>query len=114
MTSFNERELAFEAKFAHEEEFRFLTEARRDKLFAHWAASTAGLADGQEEALVSAILAIPNGPAHDSAMLTYASRRLQSFGINLPDADVRAALTRCAAEALRQLNEHPPEHSDIV
>ena len=34
MTTFQEREQAFEAKFAHDEEFRFLVTARRVKLFA--------------------------------------------------------------------------------
>jgi hypothetical protein len=37
MTTFEDRERAFEAKFAHDEEFRFLVTARRDKLFAQWA-----------------------------------------------------------------------------
>ena len=39
MLTFEDRERAFEAKFAHDEEFRFLVTARRDKLFAQWAAA---------------------------------------------------------------------------
>jgi len=33
-TSFQDREQAFEANYAHDEEFRFRVTARRDKLFA--------------------------------------------------------------------------------
>ena len=33
---FHEREHAFEAKFARDQEFRFRVTARRDKLFARW------------------------------------------------------------------------------
>ena len=32
MNNFQDREKAFEAKFAHDEEMRFKVEARRDKL----------------------------------------------------------------------------------
>ena len=40
---FNERERAFELKFAHDEELRFLTLARRNRLFACWVAERLGL-----------------------------------------------------------------------
>ena len=38
MTTFDKREEGFEAKFAHDEELRFLALARRNKLLAAWAA----------------------------------------------------------------------------
>jgi hypothetical protein len=41
--AFHEREQAFEAKFAQDEEFRFLVAARRDKLLDRWAAAALGL-----------------------------------------------------------------------
>jgi hypothetical protein len=41
-TMFHERDRAFEAKFAHDEEFRFRVAARRDRLFAQWAAGVLG------------------------------------------------------------------------
>ena len=37
MTTFDKREEAFEAKFAHDEELRFLAIARRNKLLGAWA-----------------------------------------------------------------------------
>src|ERR1700733_12890255 len=37
--TFYDREQAFEARFARDEEFRFLVHARRDKLFSRWAAA---------------------------------------------------------------------------
>lgn len=42
MTSFDERKRAAEAKFAHDEEFRFKTEARRNRLLGEWAAELLG------------------------------------------------------------------------
>ncbi len=43
MTTFNEREKGFEAKFKHDEEFRFRVTARRNKLLGLWAADLMGL-----------------------------------------------------------------------
>ena len=42
MSSFDDRENAFEAKFAHDEETRFRILARRDKLIGLWAANKLG------------------------------------------------------------------------
>jgi len=38
MTTFEDRESAFENKFAHDEEMKFKAEARRNKLLGLWAA----------------------------------------------------------------------------
>lgn len=38
MTTFDDRENAFEAKFAHDSEMQFRAEARRNKLLGLWAA----------------------------------------------------------------------------
>ena len=42
MTSFNDREAAFENKFAHDAEMQFKAEARRNKLVGLWAAELLG------------------------------------------------------------------------
>jgi hypothetical protein len=43
MTTFDEREKAMEAKFAHDEELRFKAMARANRLFGNWAAAQLGL-----------------------------------------------------------------------
>ena len=43
MTTFDDREHAFEAKFAHDEEMQFKAVARRNKLLGLWAAELMGL-----------------------------------------------------------------------
>lgn len=42
MTTFNNRENAFENKYAHDEEMQFKTVARRNKLIGLWAAGLMG------------------------------------------------------------------------
>lgn len=42
MTTFDDRERAYEAKFAHDEELNFKAEARRNRLLGEWAAALLG------------------------------------------------------------------------
>jgi hypothetical protein len=42
MTTFDDRETAFENKFAHDEEMKFKADARRNKLLGLWAAELLG------------------------------------------------------------------------
>ena len=42
MTTFDDREKAFESKFAHDAEMQFRAEARRNKLVGLWAAGLLG------------------------------------------------------------------------
>ncbi|PWE34251.1 DUF1476 domain-containing protein [Maritimibacter sp. 55A14] len=42
MTTFDDRENAFESKFAHDAEMQFRAEARRNKLLGLWAAELLG------------------------------------------------------------------------
>ncbi|HDR29016.1 DUF1476 domain-containing protein [Rhodovulum sp.] len=45
MTTFEDRENAFENKFAHDSELQFRAEARRNKLLGLWAAELMGMSE---------------------------------------------------------------------
>jgi hypothetical protein len=100
---FHERERAFEAKFAHDEEFRFRVAARRDRLFAQWAAGMLRFSGEEGDALVRAVHRIPNGPGHDQALLQYISDVLSQRGGKAFRGGASAALERCAEEARHQV-----------
>lgn len=57
MTSFDDREHAFEAKFAHDAEMQFKAEARRNKLVALWAAGLMGKSEAETAAYVAEVIA---------------------------------------------------------
>ena len=107
MTTFQERERAFEAKFAHDEEFRFLVIARRDKLFARWAAQRLGVSGEDEAGLTASVLAIRDGPGHDDAVLRHVADVFSGRGVDLRRPELAAALDRCAAQARQQLLDDP-------
>ena len=50
MTTFDDRESAFENKFAHDAEMQFRAEARRNKLLGLWAAGLMGKTGDEAEA----------------------------------------------------------------
>jgi hypothetical protein len=108
-TTFRDRELAFEAKFAHDEAFRFLAIARGDRLFAGWAAERLRLNHEPAEALVRQVLAIRNGPDHDQAVLRDVADYLFVRGDLASDVELSAALNACRLAAIRQLTETPPD-----
>ena len=45
MTTFDDRDKAFENKFAHDKEIDFIVKARATKLMARWAAAKMGMAE---------------------------------------------------------------------
>ena len=100
--TFREREQAFEARFAHDEELRFRIKARRDKMFARWAAADLGLSAEETEALVSAVLAIKDGPDHDRALKDHIGSLLRGRPQGT-EASLTSALDRCLKEARAQL-----------
>ena len=56
MTTFDDRENAYENKFAHDAELRFKAEARCNKLLALWAAGKLGKAEDQIDAYVTEVI----------------------------------------------------------
>lgn len=101
-TTLQDREQGFEAKFAHDEEVRFLARARRDKLFAHWAANELGLSEADTDALVKAVIAIPDGPGHEQALLRHVGDRLRGR-VAGSEHSLAAALARCMEQAKQQV-----------
>ncbi len=105
MTTFQDRERAFEAKYAHDEEFRFLVTARRDKLFAQWAAEQLQLSAEARAGLAVSVLAVRDGTGHDERLLQHVGHAFSQHGRQ--QAGLPAALASCAAQARQQLLDGP-------
>ena len=56
MTTFDDRENAFEAKFAHDAEMNFKAEARRNKLLGLWAAGLMGKSEDEAAEYARAVI----------------------------------------------------------
>lgn len=102
MTTFEQRERAFEAKYAHDEELRFRMAARRDKLFARWAAEQLHLSELGAAELTNAILIVKDGPGHDERLLDMVQQTFRDHGVQ-DTGTLRPALQRCADQARAEL-----------
>ncbi|KPF79681.1 aldolase [alpha proteobacterium AAP81b] len=103
MTSFNDREAAFEAKFAHDQELRFRLDARRDKLLGYWAAERLGLDAEETEAYVKQVILSDLEEAGANDVVRKLVGDLAEIGID--EAAIRAALAEQEAIARQQLME---------
>ncbi|MBX9860338.1 MAG: DUF1476 domain-containing protein [Sphingomonas sp.] len=103
MTTFDDRERAFETQYAREEDLAFRVTARRNKLVAHWAAGLMKLtpeeADGYAKAVVQADFEV----AGDEDVIRKLIGDLTAAGVDIDETAVRRALDEQATEALRQL-----------
>ncbi len=96
MSSFDDREKAFESKFAHDEELRFRILARRGKLIGLWAAEKLGksgeTADEYAKSVLLSDLEIPG----DDDIIAKLLGDLKPLGVD------EAAIKAMLAEKLTQ------------
>ena len=105
MTSFDDREKAFEAKFARDEEMAFRVTARRNRLVGQWAAAQMGLTPEETDAYAKAVVQADFEEAGDEDVIRKLLGDLLAAGIETDEATVRAALEAQTVEARRQLME---------
>lgn len=101
MTSFNDRETAFENEFAHNAELQFRVTARRDKLTGLWAAEKLGLSGDEAEAYAKSIVVADLAEAGDADVIAKLTADLDATGTD--EADIRAALAENAIVARQQI-----------
>ena len=105
MTTFDDRERAFETKFAHDEEMAFRVTARRNKLLGQWAAGLMNLTPEETEAYSRAVIQAEFEEAGDEDVVRKLLGDLTAAGVDVDDAMVRKAIEDQAVEARRQLLE---------
>ncbi|OJY67158.1 MAG: aldolase [Sphingobium sp. 66-54] len=102
MSNFDEREKAFENKYARDQELAFRITARRNRLLGEWAAGLMGLTSEETEAYAKAVVQADFEEAGDEDVIRKVLGDLVSAGVETDDQKVRAALGDKAAEARRQ------------
>ncbi|WP_221791876.1 DUF1476 domain-containing protein [Aquisediminimonas sediminicola] len=105
MTTFDDREKAFEAKFAHDEEMLFRITARRNKLLGQWAAERMGLTAAETDSYYKSVVQADFEEAGDEDVVRKVLGDLTGAGVDTNDAEVRQALAELAIEARRQMLE---------
>ena len=105
MTTFEDRERAFEAKYARDEEMAFRVVARRNRLVGQWAALQMKLTPEETDAYCKAVVQAEFEEAGDEDVVRKVLGDLTAAGIHTDEATVRRALDDQMVEARRQLLE---------
>ncbi|MEO6226157.1 MAG: DUF1476 domain-containing protein [Sphingomicrobium sp.] len=105
MSQFDDRERAFEAKFARDEEMQFRVTARRNRLLGEWAARKMGLTDAEAEAYAKDVIRSDFEEAGDHDVIRKVLGDLTSADVDCDEDQVREALRNKEIEARRQLIE---------
>ncbi|MEZ5709546.1 MAG: DUF1476 domain-containing protein [Blastomonas sp.] len=105
MTSFDDRERAFENKFARDEEMQFRITARRNKLVGQWAAEKMGLTAEETDSYAKSVVQADFEEAGDEDVIRKLLGDLTSAGVEVDEAGIRAALEEHMVLARRQFIE---------
>ena len=100
MTTFDDRESAFENKFAHDEEMNFKAQARANKKLGLWAAELLGKSGDDAEAYAkSVVVADFEEAGHDDVI----RKVVGDLGDKADEATIRAKRDECLAAAKAEL-----------
>ena len=105
MTTFDDRERAFETKYARDEEMQFRIIARRNRLLGQWAARQMGLSEVESESYAKDVVRSDFEEAGDQDVVRKVLGDLTAAGIECDEAKVTEALRNKEIEARRQIIE---------
>ena len=105
MTTFDDRERAFEAKYARDEDMAFRIIARRNRLLGEWAARLMGLSEAETDAYAKDVIRSDFEEAGDEDVIRKLLGDLTSAQVDIDDFKIREALAHKTVEAKRQLME---------
>jgi len=103
MTTFDNREKAFEAKYEHDQELQFRVNARRNKLLGLWAADLLGKAGADAEAYAKEVVMADFEKPGDSDVMHKLMTDLAAAGKPTDEHTIRKESDRLADEAKKQV-----------
>ena len=103
MTTFDNREKAFEAKYEHDQELQFRVNARRNKLLGLWAADLLGKTGAEAEAYAKEVVMADFEKPGDSDVMHKLMTDLAAAGKPTDEHTIRKESDRLADEAKKQV-----------
>jgi len=103
MTTFDDREKAFEKKFEHDQELQFKVNVRKNKLLGLWAAGLMGKRGDEAEAYAKDLVLVEFERAGDHDVVQKLVRDLAAAGKPMEDHTIRKQAERLVSEAKSQV-----------
>ena len=105
MTTFDDRERAFESMYARDQEMQFRIVARRNRLLGQWAAKKMGLTEAEADAYARDVIRADFEEAGDEDVIRKLLGDLTSAGVEVDEGDIRQQLDHKTVEARRHFIE---------
>jgi hypothetical protein len=103
MTTFDKREEGFEKKFSLDEEQKFKSMARRNRMLGNWAAEQLGLSGDAAAAYAKDVVAADFEKAGDDDVLQKVAKDFAAKGVKVDQAAIRAKMNELLTEAVAQV-----------
>lgn len=103
MSTFDDRERAFENKFAHDAEMQFKAEARRNKLLGLWAAEKMGMTGADAENYAKEVIIADFEEAGHEDVYRKVAKDFADRGVDVAEKELRERMAALLAEAKNQL-----------
>jgi hypothetical protein len=103
MTTFDEREHAFEAKLAHDEELKFKARARRDKRLGLWAAEKLGMTGADAEDFASRLVTAEIEKDSAGQILKTIRADFDRAGVDISDQEIRRKMDELLVAAVEEI-----------
>lgn len=103
MTTFDDREKAFEKKYEHDQELQFKVNTRRNKLLGLWAAGLLGKSGADAEAYAKEVVMADFEKPGDTDVVHKLMKDLAAAGKPMEDHAIRKQSERLVEEAKKQV-----------
>ncbi len=100
MNNFNDREKAFEKKFANDQEAEFKISAKRNKLLGTWVASILNLNEEQKKNYITEVIKSDFQEAGDEDVFKKIKKDLE--GKNIQDTEIRQKMSEFLETAKKE------------
>ncbi len=103
MTTFNDREKAFEDKYKHDQDLQFKVEVRRNKLLGLWVAELLGLSGADADAYAKEVVSADFEEPGDADVIRKIQGDVQPKNIDLSEDRLRKKMKELVTVAKEQI-----------
>lgn len=103
MSGFDDREKAYENKFAHDAELRFKATARRNKLLGLWAAEKLGLTGEEAEEYARSVVKADFEEPGDEDVFRKVRADFDAKKLDISDHQIRKQMEELMVKAVEQI-----------
>lgn len=103
MSGFDDREKAFENKFAHDAEMQFKADARCNKYLGLWLATRFGLEGAEADDYAKTVIASDLKEAGHEDVIEKVMLDVAKYKVDIPEAEVRAKMAEFRVQAKDEL-----------